>query len=354
MAFNVQVIDLDDDGEFFLVIMAKFFWFLSHVLFNYPGGVVTIFKFFKDNIVYVILTSLLASNVILIGRDFYLKKFLCLTIMFVFVLILFLKKEKVRELIYFFIYLNNNMISKKISGFTALLSWVFFTISLFLLNIGLIVLARWFILLFIVCVIISSIFVFYDLDRSGNIVVNKLKYIFGGLLSLLYFVTSAYSASFFLKFSQMDIGSSPLLEFGWKLTFFAFFLFMLLQPLTYIIFLIISRKLIGHQVMVFFGAMMFTSLLLFAVPKWADNFIVLVLDWATSREWNTSAVCGTLDISRANERYFGFNEEKYTVYFSNRNGKWGFEELQCIKDEGNNDDTQTTSISSSRMPKWFN
>ncbi|GLY60770.1 hypothetical protein Pcaca05_16270 [Pectobacterium carotovorum subsp. carotovorum] len=98
---------------------------------------------------------------------------------------------------------------------------------------------------------------------------------------------------------------------------------------------------------------MLTALLLSAIPRWTANFIVIVLDWATNSEWHTSATCGSLKISDSTERYFGFNTDKYTVYFSNRDGKWGFEELQCAKDDKNQDSFTRVLVEQSNMPQWF-
>lgn len=172
-------------------------------------------------------------------------------------------------------------------------------------------------------------------------------------MSLLYFITSAYATSYFMQMSNMDISDSPLLEFAWKIAFFAIYFFMLLQPISFGIFLFVSNQLKGHQLMTFFGVIMLTSFLLFAVPRWAENFIVVVLDWATSSEWHTSATCGNLSVSNSTERYFGFNTDKYTVYFSNRDGKWGFEEISCIKNDKNQDTLKRVLVSQSKMPKWF-
>lgn len=60
----------------------------------------------------------------------------------------------------YFIYLNNDRTVKKISGGVSLFSWFLFFLSLFLLNMDFLWLARWFFLLFIITVIVSSTFVF--------------------------------------------------------------------------------------------------------------------------------------------------------------------------------------------------
>ncbi|MFP1747213.1 hypothetical protein ACLED8_12620 [Lonsdalea quercina] len=312
-----------------------------------------LFKKTKDNFIYIVLSFFLIGNMFLINQAFYLKKLLIISFLVITVSACFFQKGKLEGIIRYFIYFNNDKIVKKISGIMSLLSLLFFILSLFSLNMGLIWFARWFILIFIINVAVSGILVFFDLERSGHIVFNKMKFVFGSAVSLLYLITSAYAASYFMQFSNMDVSDSPLLEFGWKLAFFTIYFFMILQPVSYFVFLSISNKLIGHQLITFFGILMVTSLLLFAVPRWAENFIVLVLDWATSSEWHNSAMCGSLRISDSTERYFGFNTDKYTVYFSNRDGKWGFEELQCAKDDKNQDSFTRVLVEQSNMPQWF-
>ncbi len=312
-----------------------------------------LFKKIKTYFLYIILSMFLITNTFLVRHEFIFKKTFIVLFLFLTIVICFYQKDAFKKIIYYFIYFNNDKIVKKISGGLSLLAWLFFVSSLFLLNIGLVWLARWFILVFIIFVVISGVFTFYDLERENNIIFSKLKIVFVSSVSLLYFIASTYAASYFMQMSNMDISDSPLLEFGWKLAFFAIYFFMLLQPVSYGIFLLVSNKLKGHQLMTFFGIIMLTSLLLFALPRWAENFIVVVLDWATSSEWHTSATCGSLNISDSTDHYFGFNTNKYTVYFSNRDGKWGFEEINCIKDDKNQDSLKRVPVTESSMPKWF-
>ncbi|MRT57755.1 hypothetical protein GJV11_16690 [Enterobacteriaceae bacterium RIT693] len=312
-----------------------------------------LFEKIKTYFLYIILSVFLITNIFLVKHEFIFKKTFILLFLFLTVVVCFYKKDEFRRIIYYFVYFNNDKLVKKISGGLSLLAWLFFLSSFFLLNIGLVWFARWFILAFIIFVVISGVFTFYDLERGNSVIFSKLKIVFVSGVSLLYFITSTYAASYFMQMSNMDISDSPLLEFGWKIAFFAIYFFMFLQPVSYGIFLLVSNKLKGHQLMTIFGVIMLTSLLLFSVPRWAENFVVVVLDWATSSEWHTSMTCGSLNISDPTERYFGFNTDKYTVYFSNRDGKWGFEEINCIKDDKNQDALKRVLVSQSKMPKWF-
>ncbi|MBN3143892.1 hypothetical protein [Pectobacterium brasiliense] len=312
-----------------------------------------IFDKIKKHSLYMVIFFFLITNIFLIKYNFIFKDILLGFFLIFVVLFCFLQKKSFKKIIHYFIYFNNEKVDKKISGGMSLLAWIFFVSSLFLLNVGFVWLARWFILVFIIFVVISGVLTFYDLEREGHITFSKIRIVFFSGISLLYFITSAYASSYFIQMSNMDISDSPLLELGWKLAFFAIYFFMILQPISYGAFLLLSDKLKGHQLITFFGVLMLTALLLAAIPRWTANFIVIVLDWATSSEWHTSAMCGSLKISESTERYFGFNKDKYTVYFSNRDGKWGFEELQCAKDDKNKDSFTRVLVEQSNMPQWF-
>lgn len=269
-------------------------------------------------------------------------------------IICFIKRDNSKEILHYFIYLNNDKMIKKASGIASLISWVFFFLFLFFANLSLTWISRLLLLGFVLLTISSGILLFYDLRRSEPETYNKIKFILGGFISLLYVITSAYAASYFLQSSNMDISDSPLLELGWKLAFFAIIFFMLSQPIAFTYFLYSSNKLVGHPLMNSLATLLTATFLMIVASKWAGNFSVLVFDWATKSEWHTSATCGTLKISNEKEKYFGFNTDKYTIYFSNRDGKWGFEEMKCTKDEKNQDSSIRVPISTSNMPKWFN
>lgn len=312
-----------------------------------------IFERIKRNFFYIILSIFLFSNTFLIGQYLPFKKILSLTLLFITIIAAFFNRENVKVIVRYFIYLNNDRAVKKISGGVSLFSWGLFFLSLFLLNMDFLWLARWFFLLFIITVIVSGAFVFYDLWYGDDIILNRFKPLIFSGVPILYFVTSTYAASYFLQFSNMDISDSPLLELGWKSAFFAICLFVILQPISYCFFLYVSNKFKDHKAKSSVGILFLSSFLSLAALHWADNFIVFSLDWATSNEWRTNVKCGSLNISDSTERYFGFNADKYTVYFSNRDGKWGFEEINCIKDDKNQDSVKRVLISQSKMPKWF-
>ncbi|UUE10407.1 hypothetical protein NMX13_02010 [Dickeya zeae] len=301
---------------------------------------------------YIMIFIFLVGNVFFTAKDFPFKKSICVFFLILTLVSFVFFRKNVREVVDFHSRLEGGNY-EKISAIVSLLSWVVFSLSIFFINVGFIVIARWLMLPFAIFVIVSGALTFYALERDGNKVIIKVKSLFFAGVSLLYFITAAYAESYFLQASNMDLNTSPLLAFWWKLDFFIIYFFMVLQPISYIIFILISKELTTHRLMVFFGVLMLTAMLLNGAPRWANNSIVLFLDWTTSSEWRSFATCGHLNISDPRERYFGFNTEKYNVYFSNREGQWGFEEIKCTKDDEGQDSFTRVLVSQSDMPKWF-
>lgn len=311
------------------------------------------FEKIKKNYFHIVLSVFLISNAFLPGQNLPFKRALILTLLFITVISAFFNKEKVYAILRYFIYQNNEKTIKRLSGGASLFSWIFLALFLLLLSLGYLWAARCSFLFFVISVSVSAVFVFYELWHSSNVVLHKSKPVFLGGVSLLYIITNACASSYFLDFSNMDLGDSPLLELGWKSAFFAIWFFVFLQPISYAFFLYASNKFKDHKLQASIGFLFLVSFLSVSALHWANNIIVLTLDWATKSEWRTFATCGSLKISDSAERYFGFNTDKYTVYYSNRDGKWGFDEIKCIKDDNNQDAFKRVAVSQSDMPKWF-
>ncbi len=292
-------------------------------------------------------------NAVLIKFSFAYKSWLLLFINLGLIFILCVKLTSTKRVIDYFIYLDNDKVYKKISGLITLISWVLVYCSLLMINLQIMSVGRWLLLGFCGLVMISAVTVFYDIARSHNRLISRLQWLFGVLISLLYFVTSALAASYFKELSNVNLSDTPWVELWFKITLFCLYFFLLLQPLSYAVFLYLADKVKGGKLATLFGLLLVTALLFAAVPRWANNFIVLVFNETINGEWREFALCGKKKIAVKNEKYFGFNEERYTVYFSNRDNQWGFESLICSKDAQGNDSENRVTISHSPMPTWF-
>lgn len=166
----------------------------------------------KKYSLYIVFSFFLTSNAFLVGQAFPFKKTLVILLLIVTVVSSFFQKEEFKKVIYYFIYFNNDKTIKKISGGVSLLAWVSFTSSLFFLNVDSLWLARGFFLLFIASVIVSGVFIFYDLERGGHVIFNKLKFLFFSGIPVLYFVTSAYAASYFCSLAIWTLVTHPCLS----------------------------------------------------------------------------------------------------------------------------------------------
>lgn len=305
-------------------------------------------------ITYLVFILYMVANLTLLGKDFSFKKEIIISLAILLIIISFFLWDSVKTISRDFIYVDKQKAQKKPSGITTLISCFIFMLMIFFMNINQIECARWSLLGFVIAVLINSALLFYDLETNGYGIFNKARITFGIITSIIYFISSAFASSVFLNISNMDLAKTPMVEISLEVIFFAFFAFLFLQPLTYFFFLHLSNKLNIIQTIASLLLIGITSIALALAPIWLGNFMVLSLDFATNFEWKTSAYCGQRKISNPKERYFGFHADKYTVYYSDRNGKWGFEEIRCIKNQNGDDSFIKLSIDENPMPKWFN
>lgn len=102
------------------------------------------FEKIKENYFYIFLSVFLISNAFLPGQNLPFKRALILTLLFITVISAFLNKEKVYVILRYFIYLNNDKTTKRVSGGASLFSWVFLVLFLLLLSLGYLWAARCF------------------------------------------------------------------------------------------------------------------------------------------------------------------------------------------------------------------
>lgn len=313
-----------------------------------------IFKEIKENIYLIVFLLLLTFNFLIVNFSFPLKYEIVILSFFIIIILFCILCFKMGYSFLRFLVIDEDEIKIDYSKFLTLLSCFSFLLLSVLINLNEVKIARYVLLVFIILVLFNGVFFFYDLEKKGNKFISRFWFFLLSVISIVYFVVSAIAASFFMKISNMDITNSPFLELIWTFSSMVFIFFLVLQPLLYIFFLKMAGKLKGSRFITPVLLLAAATIVLSLVLRWIPNFMVLALDISTDYEWRVSAHCGQLEISEPQERYFGFHVDKYTVYFSDRDGEWGFEELRCIKDELGDDRYIRLPIDGSSMPKWFN
>lgn len=263
------------------------------------------------------------------------------------------QNSRLAEYYKFFIKENNETTLSKSAGWLVLISCFLFLMLLFSVNILLNIVTYWIAFLFALSVLISSVLTIFDLEKEKNSKAIGIRVIVFSVIPLIYMLTSSYSASLFLQISNLNITLSPWLEYCWKSAAFLMLFLMLSQPFCYGLFLAFSDKAKGYRIFTLFGALMTSIFLAVLIPSLLGGVAYYVLNSAINSEWHSKAKCGQLTISNPWERYFGFNTEKYTVFYSFRNGMWGFEEFTCKKRPNGDDYYIIESLPTNNIPKWL-
>lgn len=267
-------------------------------------------------------------------------------------IILYVQREQGRDIVNIFTRFENDLFINKIAGWLSLLGWCSFIFIPFSINIHLIYMAKALMIIFAISIAVSSILTIFILESNGYKSIKKIRLVLFSLISLCYALSSAFSASLFLQISNMDLSSSPWVEFLWKLTAFFALISFILQLVTYLICVTTASKLQGYTLFNILGALVLLTLLMTFITGRLDVIAYYVLNYSTNAEWRNDFSCGSKTIKHPHEKYFGFNAEKYTVYFSNRNGQWGFDEIKCIKDPQGNDGYTVRNVSTENISPW--
>lgn len=268
------------------------------------------------------------------------------------IIVIYVRKERSREIVNLFTRFENEPWISKVAGWTSLIAWCSFILIPFLINIKFIYMAKVLLMIFVVLIAISSILTIFILEINGYKSIKKIRLVLFSFISLCYALSSAFSASLFFQISNLDLSSSPWVEFLWKLTAFFVLFSFILQLVTYVIFVTTADKFQGYTLFNILGALMLLTLLMTFVTGRLDVVAYYVLNYSTDVEWRDNFSCGSKTFKHPNEKYFGFDTEKYTVYFSDRNGKWGFDEIKCIKGNQGNDGYTVKNVSEQTIPTW--
>ncbi|MEB7682000.1 membrane domain protein [Klebsiella michiganensis] len=131
------------------------------------------------------------------------------------------------------------------------------------------------------------------------------------------------------------------------------FFLWLSQPICYGLFITYGDKAKGYRIFTLTGTFIMSVFLFLLVPKLFGDAAYYVLNRTINFEWRDEAKCGDLKVKNKNEKYFGFNTDKYTVFYSDKNDKWGFYELTCQKGSNRKDFYAVEYLPEYNIPAWL-
>lgn len=205
----------------------------------------------------------------------------------------------------------------------SLIAWFIFLFFVLSVNIFPVSVSVYVFSAFSVFVFLGGVFIILELEFKNNKKLMIIRSMTLAVIPIIYLFSSSFSSSLFLSLSNLNITLSPWVEYFWKGMAFLLIFFMLMQLIIYFAFLTLGTKLSVYRLFILAGAFIVSTILVVFASKNVENISYYVLKSTIDFEWRSQVKCGELNISRPDERYFGFNTDKYTVFYSNREGKWG-------------------------------
>ncbi|MBM7228710.1 hypothetical protein JTY90_29345, partial [Klebsiella michiganensis] len=255
-----------------------------------------------------------AIAIYLIPYKFPLKSYL-VAFLFISILIFACTQEfRLREYINFFVRTCNDHLLTRFAGILSLTAWSIFLLLLLSANVFVNTITYWLAIFFSLLILISSILTVLDIARNNTAKTLKIISLAVTVFSGVFTFTSSYSASIFWQISNLELSSSPWLEYCWKATAYLMFFLWLSQPICYGLFIIYGDKAKGYRIFTLTGAFIMSVFLFLLVPKLFGDAAYYVLNRTINYEWRDEAKCGELKVKNKNEKYFGFNTDKYTVF----------------------------------------
>lgn len=230
------------------------------------------------------------------------------------------------------------------------ISWFAFLLAVLALNFEWILVARALIAIFLMLVICCAILTYFDLKQNDSLRSRTLQFLFGMATPIVYIISTSYVASYFLKSSGLKIDESPLIQLWLGWAFFAVCMLFVIQLFSIALFFFLMKDLSTGYFLNVSAIMIGGTFLILIATGWFNNFQVIILDYATNKEWGRTFNCGNKEYTYGYERYFQVEDDKYISYFSDRFGHWGFAKIRCGK---NREDITRVETSSIKMPKWF-
>ncbi|HGB2714535.1 TPA: hypothetical protein ACIUMY_004943, partial [Salmonella enterica subsp. enterica serovar Thompson] len=237
-----------------------------------------------------------------IPYKFPLKSYL-VAFLFVSILIFSCTQEnRIREYISFFVRTDNDHLLTRFAGILSLTAWSIFLLLLLSANVFVNAITYWLAILFSVSILISSILTILDFARNNTAKTFKVIGLAVTAFSGVFVFTSSYSASIFWQISNLELSSSPWLEYCWKATAFLMFFLWLSQPICYGLFLRYGDKAKGYRIFTLTGAFIMSMFLFLLVPVLIGDVAYFVLKKTINHEWRNEAKCGELEVKNKNEK----------------------------------------------------
>lgn len=229
-----------------------------------------------------------------------------------------------------------------------------FFLSIFTVNGGWIWPGRYLLLGFVALGMLSALLLLLALMRNENQTLKKAGYILGAAVPVIYAITSSYAASDFYMMSGIKLDDSPVLNLWVKVLYFSVWFMLLIYPAASIAYLVVIKGSRPRMMLTLTTSFLIIVLLMQGLVQWFDKILVEIEDYAISREWQSSYYCAGEARRSDHERYFAIDDENWALYYSGRDGSWGFERLHCTAGSDGQPDTLRRPMEGPHpVPQWF-
>ncbi|EEX3597706.1 hypothetical protein D1O43_003356, partial [Escherichia coli] len=238
----------------------------------------------------------------------YLWKDIILSLCFVGILLYALVEEnRITEYMGYFVKFSNKNRLNSCAAWCALIACFIFLFLVWSINIFSVSASLYVFSAFSVFVFLGSIFVILELEFENNNKLILIRSMIIACIPIIYLFASSCASSLFLSLSNLNITLTPWVEYFWKGMAFMLLFFMLMQLVIYFAFLTLWAKLSVYRLFILAGAFIVSTILVAFASKNVEGISYYVLKSTIDFEWRNQVKCGELNISRPDERYFGFN-----------------------------------------------
>ncbi|MEI2606021.1 hypothetical protein V8O11_19765 [Erwinia aphidicola] len=229
-----------------------------------------------------------------------------------------------------------------------------FFLSVLIVNAGWISTGRHLLVGFVALGMLSALLLLIALMRNENQTLKKAGYILGAAVPVIYAITSSYAASDFYMMSGIKLDDSPVLNLWVKVLYFSVWFSLLIYPAASITFLVVMKGSRPRMMLTLTTFFFIIVLSMQGLVQWFGKIMVETMDYAINREWQSSYYCAGEAWRSDHERYFAIDDENWALYYSGRDGSWGFERLHCTAGSDGQPDAQRRPMEGPHpVPQWF-